>query len=284
MSLQSTDINLRILEMNSRLSELSDFELEESVETKQKLKSEIFKPQKLVTYEEAMDMLLNIHCCFGVYDKKVKRWRTVVFHEKWDNYNGSGVLRLQIRFTDAQRFSVNQSLTIQDFPVNYIILNDTQRFSVKEYDLRDLSNLSNKQINLWIKRCNQKRCDMTVIGFINGQQKSGQIPVIPSDLKQIIVYYYFRLMYAFLDLFHELFDKMDPDNNEDIDEKEWIQGLRNLNVHITESDMAKLFKLMDGDRSGYIDRRDWITFCMTSYSNKELQRLHDSVLNNIKEQ
>merc|ERR1712176_390757 len=39
---------------------------------------------------------------------------------------------------------------------------------------------------------------------------------------------------------------------------------------------------MDGDKSGYIDRQDWITFCMTSYNSKELQRLHDSVLTNVK--
>eukprot|EP01083_Nonionella_stella_P298928 1014451_1 len=83
-------------------------------------------------------------------------------------------------------------------------------------------------------------------------------------------------------IFGELFDKIDPDDNGDVDEKEWIQGLHNLNVQIQESDMAKLFKLMDGDKSGYIDRQDWITFCMTSYNSKELQRLHDSVLNNIK--
>merc|ERR1712228_36538 len=39
---------------------------------------------------------------------------------------------------------------------------------------------------------------------------------------------------------------------------------------------------INGDKSGYIDRQDWITFCMTSYNSKELQRLHDSVLTNIK--
>jgi len=46
--------------------------------------------------------------------------------------------------------------------------------------------------------------------------------------------------------------------------------------------MAKLFKLMDGDKSGYMDRQDWITFCMQIYESPELQRLHDSVLNNVK--
>jgi len=83
-------------------------------------------------------------------------------------------------------------------------------------------------------------------------------------------------------IFGDLFDKIDPDDNGDVDENEWIAGLRRLNVRIQESDMSKLFKLMDGDKSGYIDRQDWITFCMTSYNSKELQRLHDSVLTNVK--
>jgi len=83
-------------------------------------------------------------------------------------------------------------------------------------------------------------------------------------------------------IFGDLFDKIDPDDNGDVDEKEWIAGLHRLNVGIAESDMAKLFKLMDGDKSGYIDRQDWITFCMTSYQSPELQRLHDSVLMNVK--
>eukprot|EP01084_Bolivina_argentea_P024426 45514_1 len=83
-------------------------------------------------------------------------------------------------------------------------------------------------------------------------------------------------------VFSELFDKIDPDDNGDVDENEWINGLKRLNVGIAVVDMGKLFKLMDGDKSGYIDRQDWITFCMTSYQTNELQRLHDSVLTNVK--
>ena len=80
----------------------------------------------------------------------------------------------------------------------------------------------------------------------------------------------------------DLFDKIDPNQNGDVDDSEWIAGLKRLNVGILEADMAKLFNLMDGDNSGYIDRQDWITFCMQNYESKELQRLHDSVLSNIK--
>ena len=82
-------------------------------------------------------------------------------------------------------------------------------------------------------------------------------------------------------VFSDLFDKIDPDDNGDVDELEWISGLKRLNVDIAESDMGKLFKLMDGDKSGYIDRQDWITLCMTSYQSTELQRLHDSVISHM---
>lgn len=83
-------------------------------------------------------------------------------------------------------------------------------------------------------------------------------------------------------VFSDLFDRIDPNDNGDVDEKEWITGLQRLGVDITEPDMKKLFSLMDGDKSGYIDRQDWITFCMSHYESKELQRLHDSVLANVK--
>ena len=56
-------------------------------------------------------------------------------------------------------------------------------------------------------------------------------------------------------IFGDLFDKIDPDDNGDVDEGEWIKGLQRLDVDIMENDMAKLFKLMDGDKSGYIDRQ-----------------------------
>lgn len=83
-------------------------------------------------------------------------------------------------------------------------------------------------------------------------------------------------------IFGELFDKIDPDDNGDVDEKEWISGLRRLAVEIPTTDMSKVFKLMNGDKSGYIDRQDWITFCMTTYQSNELQRIQDSVLTRLK--
>jgi len=83
-------------------------------------------------------------------------------------------------------------------------------------------------------------------------------------------------------IFSDLFDRIDPEENGDVDQNEWVEGLKRMHVDILEGDMAKIFKLMDNDKSGYIDRQDWITFCMQSYESKELQRLHDSVLANVK--
>eukprot|EP01084_Bolivina_argentea_P192773 330871_1 len=40
---------------------------------------DIFQAQKEVCYEEAVNLLLNGECCFGLYDKKIKKWRTAVF-------------------------------------------------------------------------------------------------------------------------------------------------------------------------------------------------------------
>ena len=85
-------------------------------------------------------------------------------------------------------------------------------------------------------------------------------------------------------VFSDLFDRIDPHDNGDLDEKEWMTRLQRLAVDISAEEMRKLFKLMDSDifsiASGYIDRQDWIFFC-TSCSSQRPQRLHDSVLSNI---
>eukprot|EP01084_Bolivina_argentea_P082372 149135_1 len=105
---------------------------------------EEFIEQSLVTYEDAVNMLLN---CFGLYDKKIKQWRTVVFMKKWDNQK-----RLMVRFVyEPEYLRCDKFLTIKHFPVNYIILNDNKKFNVKECDLKDRSNLPRENIDLWIK-------------------------------------------------------------------------------------------------------------------------------------
>merc|ERR1719361_533073 len=58
-------------------------------------------------------------------------------------------------------------------------------------------------------------------------------------------------------IFSDLFDRIDPEENGDVDQNEWVEGLKRMHVDILEGDMAKIFKLMDNDKSGYIDRQDW---------------------------
>eukprot|EP01084_Bolivina_argentea_P302824 522757_1 len=107
-----------------------------------------FIEQSLVTYEDAVDMLLNINCCFGMYDKTVKQWRTAIFAEKWDNEK-----RLMIRFiplNNEKRSTFNYKFVdIKHFPVNYIILNNNKKFNVTERDLRQMSNVPKENIDLW---------------------------------------------------------------------------------------------------------------------------------------
>eukprot|EP01084_Bolivina_argentea_P003500 6583_1 len=102
-------------------------------------KIELFQPQKLITYEEAIDMILNINCCFEIYDKKINEWRTAIFMKKWDTNK-----RLMIRFPQEQKLLTanpnngsDKFLTIKDFPVNYIILNHSQIFNITKRELRD---------------------------------------------------------------------------------------------------------------------------------------------------
>eukprot|EP00483_Globobulimina_turgida_P012534 UN12557 len=83
---------------------------------KKAMNTEPFEPQHPVTYDEAVDMLFNIHCCFGLYDKQ---WRTAVYMNKWDHGK-----RLLVRFKPDTKNELGSNifLTIKDFPVYYIIL------------------------------------------------------------------------------------------------------------------------------------------------------------------
>eukprot|EP00486_Rosalina_sp_Unknown_P007091 CAMPEP_0201571858 /NCGR_PEP_ID=MMETSP0190_2-20130828/14830_1 /ASSEMBLY_ACC=CAM_ASM_000263 /TAXON_ID=37353 /ORGANISM="Rosalina sp." /LENGTH=139 /DNA_ID=CAMNT_0047996971 /DNA_START=945 /DNA_END=1361 /DNA_ORIENTATION=- len=51
--------------------------------TTHKIEEEPFEAQEKVSYKEALEMLLNGDCCFGLYDEKIKRWRTAVYMNHW---------------------------------------------------------------------------------------------------------------------------------------------------------------------------------------------------------
>eukprot|EP01083_Nonionella_stella_P236742 831163_1 len=80
---------------------------------------EIFQAQKEVCYEEAVNLLLNGECCFGLYDKKIKKWRTAVFLNKWGNKG-----RIMIRYTQEVSIEASNGMdkfcTIKNWPVDYI--------------------------------------------------------------------------------------------------------------------------------------------------------------------
>ena len=56
-------------------------------------------------------------------------------------------------------------------------------------------------------------------------------------------------------IFFDAFEKIDPANYGDVDQREWIQALQRLDVDLEESDLIKLFKNINLDTTGYIDRQ-----------------------------
>jgi len=84
------------------------------------------------------------------------------------------------------------------------------------------------------------------------------------------------------ELFNKIFDKIDPDDNGDVDLGEWSSGVNKANIGVTEVEAIRIFRLMDEDNEGYIDRNDWITFCMTAFQTKEIIQLQYDVLSKIK--
>ena len=114
---------------------------------------EAFKPQPNISYKQALEMLLDGHCCFGVYDTKIKLWRTVIYMNHWNRTE-----KIMVRFCDLNdnnrllaANSVDKFMTIKNFPVN-IIMNDPKIFKTKERLLRDFSNVPQQKIDAWVKR------------------------------------------------------------------------------------------------------------------------------------
>ena len=114
-----------------------------------------------------------------------------------------------------------------------------------------------------------------IYGYFRQSFKTNSTAIIPQMIIHICLLFYFNPEQYYA----HYFDEIDPDDNGDADEKEFIIALKRCKINLTESDMSKLFKLIDEDKSGYINRQDWKTFCMTFYDSKESQRLQDAVHN-----
>ena len=119
---------------------------------------EEFEEQPEVSYEEALDMLLNGDCCFGLYDFKVKQWRTAVYVRQFDKNR-----RLSVRYTQDSSNAMNNPnmsaekfCTIKEFP-SKCIQNDPDRFKATLRDLTDQSNVPKPNIERWSKRQNDPK-------------------------------------------------------------------------------------------------------------------------------
>ena len=111
-----------------------------------------FEPQPTVSYKEALEILLDGDCCFGVYDTKIKLWRTGIYMNSWD-----GKEKIMVRFYDLQNkldsstMSVDKFMTLKNFPVD-IIMKDPTIFKTNEKVLRDFSNVPTGKIDAWVER------------------------------------------------------------------------------------------------------------------------------------
>merc|ERR1711920_352409 len=112
-----------------------------------------FEEQPEVSYEEALDMLLNDECCFGLYDFKIEQWRTAVYVRQFDNTR-----RLSVRYTQDNSKGMNHPninaekfCTIKEFP-SKCIQKDSTRFVATLRDLTDQSNVPKEKIEAWKKR------------------------------------------------------------------------------------------------------------------------------------
>jgi len=115
-----------------------------------KIEQEAFVKQPEITYSEALDILLNGNCCFGVYDHKMKIWRSAIYMNHWPKNES-----IMVRFGQDNQLNPSSNFdkfkTIKDFPVDYI-MNDASRFKTTERELRDMANLAEDKIETWLKR------------------------------------------------------------------------------------------------------------------------------------
>ena len=107
-----------------------------------------------ITYEETVDLLMNHECCIGVYDFKMKAWRSAIYVNHFDKTK-----RIMIRYLPDSNvdfnYAVDKFKTLKNFPINYAVY-DNERFKPTEKDLKDNSNVSYEKIDEWINRQKNK--------------------------------------------------------------------------------------------------------------------------------
>jgi len=72
--------------------------------------------------------------------------------------------------------------------------------------------------------------------------------------------------------------KIDPDNNGDVDVDEWVNGLKDLGVNLSETEMRLIFEILDKEGTEYVDKNDFVNFLTVSYTNAENQRYQREIM------
>merc|ERR1712154_425937 len=111
---------------------------------------EEFVERPEVTYEEALDILLNKECCFGLYDFNINQWRTAILMRQFDKNK-----RIMVRYTQEsskkmtqQRLTGAKFCTIKEFP-SKCIMKDPERFKITKRDLTDQSIVPKELVEAW---------------------------------------------------------------------------------------------------------------------------------------
>ena len=84
------------------------------------------------------------------------------------------------------------------------------------------------------------------------------------------------------DLLTEAYDKIDLDENGDIEFDEFSTGMHTLNVSLTEDEVKEVFNLMDSDSSNFVDRTEFIMFLTQRFESNELRRFQDAILKKVR--
>ncbi len=110
----------------------------------------------IMSYEEALDILLNRECCFGIYDFKMEKWRAAFYMKHYQNTKKILIRYATDRSIPPQVLARNDRFCIiKNFPVNYIIV-DFYRFYATKQEIGDHSGLSGKKAEEWMKRIKVK--------------------------------------------------------------------------------------------------------------------------------
>ena len=87
-----------------------------------------------MSYKQVLDLLLNGDLCIGVYDIKLKIWRTAIYIRHFDKSQ-----TITIGFTTEQEYFYRFA-ALKNFPINYLCY-DTNRFKTNEKELRVINEL-----------------------------------------------------------------------------------------------------------------------------------------------